>query len=60
MDVTYLVRFKGLPEKSGGALEKMIRKDVAGYLLRMNMESVVVEKAGVIAAVRQEKKNAKS
>lgn len=65
MNATYIVTFKGFPEKLAHKLEKMLRDDIAGYPARMSMESatvtvpqVVVKKAA--KKFRKELKNAQS
>ena len=53
MNVTYIVRFRGVPSKSAASLDKMVRDDIAPYPERMSMDSATVEK-------QKEKKNGKS
>lgn len=64
MDATYIVTFKGFPEKFEAVLERMLRDDIAAYPRRMRMESANVDtpKAGSPKKGKGKKvsKNAKS
>ncbi len=42
MNITYTVRFRGVPEKYASALETMIQDDIGTYTARMSMESATV------------------
>lgn len=42
MNVTYTVRFRGVPVKHLAMLEKMIQDDIGTYTDRMSMESAMV------------------
>ncbi len=60
MNITYTVRFRGVPEKYASALETMIQDDIGTYTARMSMESATVnivkpEKVEANAKSRQRK-----
>ncbi|KKL13505.1 hypothetical protein LCGC14_2525070, partial [marine sediment metagenome] len=54
MNVSYIIRFRGVAPKAKGKLDKMVRDDFASYPSRMNMDSVTVE------TVKKGKANAQS
>ena len=43
MNVSYIIRFRGVAAKAKGKLDKMVRDDFASYPSRLNMDSVTVE-----------------
>lgn len=70
MNLTYTVRFHGVPPKLKASLDRMFRDEVAGFKKRVRMDSATVEEAKkrkgdvplavIKAAVKKVRANAKS